>query len=507
MSDALAPGTEIASYRIHRLLGRGGMGLVYLAEHVQLERKVALKTISGAYAEDPQFRDRFVRESRMAAQIDHANIVPIYDAGEAQGLLYLAMRLVQGEDLEQLIRRDAPADDAAGMLDVLAQVASALDAAHAEGLVHRDVKPANILLEPLGTDGAWHAYLADFGLTKHADADTGLTRTGQVMGTPSYVAPEQIDQSALNGRADQYSLACILFECLTGSCPFDHDGPLLGILHAHANEPRPQVTDHRPDLPSEIDAVVARGLAIEPDERFETCAELVDSARAALQADDGAGQRAAAQVAAGPTAPPAAGEPSPAEESVDATLPHREPPATSSPESASPVVGLRRRGGRMAAALLGVAVVAGVVAVAAIMRSSETEQDAVSDAEEQAEATEEELDATEEEPPTEPTAGTSPEDLVPEAFPMPADVTDAASLSDDDDSVHAQFEVDSSYAQTTQFFESELPARDWEVRSRREAGNTTRYRIEGHGWTGAITVFGGQEPVEFLVQLGTVDDE
>lgn len=313
MSEVLPPGTEIGNYRIEQVVGQGGMGVVYLAEHLHLGRRAALKTISGVYAQDPQFRERFVRESRVAARIDHPHIVPIYDAGEAEGLLYLAMRLVKGQDLDDLIRQQTPLDTAL-ILQTIGQIASALDAAHAEGLVHRDVKPANVLLEWSGTGGV-HAYLVDFGLTKHAGAASGLTAPGQVMGTPFYVAPEQIDGKELDGRADQYSLACVLFECLTGSPPFAPDGELLAILSAHAHHSRPRLTDQRPDLPAAIDDVIVRGLATDPQQRFANCGELMTGVADALAGQEGAGPEAAGAVGAAGAARP--GHTPPPEELAD----------------------------------------------------------------------------------------------------------------------------------------------------------------------------------------------
>lgn len=336
MSEVLPPGTEIANYRVSRVLGRGGMGVVYMAEHVHLGRMAALKTISGVHADTPELRERFVRESRMAAQIDHPHIVPIYDAGEAAGQLYLAMRFVDGEDLDQLNERDAPLDPGR-VLDVFDQVASALDAAHAQGLVHRDVKPANVLLEPAGPGGRLHAYLADFGLTKHADADSGLTATGQVMGTVFYVAPEQIEGREIDRHADQYSLGCMLFESLTGARPFDADSQLLAILHAHAHNPRPQVTAHRPDLPPAIDTVVARALAVSADERFATCGEFVAAARAALEGEAPVRAASAAGAPVSPEPEAAGAEPDPsagAEPAAGAEPPAGAEPATVAEPSA-----------------------------------------------------------------------------------------------------------------------------------------------------------------------------
>lgn len=375
MSEVLPPGAEIANYRVSRVVGRGGMGVVYLAEHTHLGRMAALKTISGVHAQTPEFRERFVRESRLAAQIDHPNIVPIYDAGESEGLLYLAMRFVDGEDLDRLNEREAPLD-AGPVLDVLAQVASALDAAHAQGLVHRDVKPANVLLEPAGPGGRLHAYLADFGLTKHAGAESGLTASGQVVGTLFYVAPEQIQGHEVDGRTDQYSLACMLYESLTGVRPFDSQGELLAILNAHLNSPRPSITAHRPDLPTAIDAAVARALALSPDERFATCEEFLATARAALQHGAAGGGEPGPAVAGGHPEPPAGpsvgGEAErPARAGAETATGVRPPPPRSDAErgqGAGPdgaTTGRRRRG--PLAAVLGALALVGVVAVAAVL--------------------------------------------------------------------------------------------------------------------------------------------
>ena len=273
-------GETLASYRIEEVIGRGGMSVVCRAHDLKLERPVALKLLSADLAENPRFRDRFLRESRLAASLDHPNIIPIYDAGEADGRLYIAMKLVDGTDLKGLLRREGPLA-AARAIQLLAPVALALDAAHAHGLVHRDVKPANVLvaLEPHE-----QVYLADFGLTKKVTTVSGPTITGQLLGTVDYVSPEQIRGGRVDGRSDVYSLACVLFECLVGSPPFERDSD-IAVLLAHLNDPPPRVTELRPELSAGLDAVVASGLSKDSEARPTTCTTLLVAAeRASLGA-------------------------------------------------------------------------------------------------------------------------------------------------------------------------------------------------------------------------------
>jgi serine/threonine-protein kinase len=272
-------GTEYAGYRILALLGRGGMSVVYRAENPRLGMTVALKVLAPELADDEVFRERFVSESRLAAALNHPNIITIYDAGEADGALFIAMRFVRG-DLRAVLVEEGPLEPgrAVGLLE---QVASALDAAHAEGLIHRDVKPANILLD--SADGRPEvAYLADFGLTKHVGSHTGLTASGAFLGTIDYMAPEQIEDQPLDGRADVYSLGCVAFQCLTGAPPFPR-ATEAAVLWAHMQEPPPRVSDLRPGLPSGLDAAVARALAKAPEERFQTCGELAAALAASLE--------------------------------------------------------------------------------------------------------------------------------------------------------------------------------------------------------------------------------
>src|SRR5688500_11534257 len=278
VSDDARVGTELAGYRIDSLLGRGGMSVVYLSEDLRLKRKVALKLLAASLAGDESFRDRFLRESELAASIDHPNIVPIYEAGKTDELLFIAMRYVEGRDLkERLGRGRLDPGDAAG---ILAQVASALDAAHARGLVHRDVKPSNVLLDAHARpDGSYHAYLADFGLTKRVSEKTGVGDDGHLMGTIDYVAPEQIAGGEIDGRADVYSLGCVLYECLVGQPPFRRDSDIAVVFgHLEAEPPAPSA--QRPELPAALDAVIAGALAKEPEQRYPSCREFAQAALA-----------------------------------------------------------------------------------------------------------------------------------------------------------------------------------------------------------------------------------
>jgi Protein kinase domain len=270
-------GTELAGYRIERLLGRGGMSVVYLAHDPRLKRNVALKLLAPELAKDEGFCLRFLRESQLAASLDHPNVVPVYEAGEADGLLYIAMRYVLGTDLKVLLRAEgALAPERA--LQLVGQVASALDAAHERGLVHRDVKPSNVLLT--GRPGKEHCYLADFGLST-STSDRSVADARHIVGTIDYVAPEQIRDVGVDGRADVYSLACLLYECLVGDVPFRRSSD-VAVIYAHLEEPAPKASERAPTLPAAVDAVLERGTAKVPDERWQTCAALIDAARSAL---------------------------------------------------------------------------------------------------------------------------------------------------------------------------------------------------------------------------------
>jgi WD40 repeat protein/tRNA A-37 threonylcarbamoyl transferase component Bud32 len=277
VSDDPRVGTELAGYRIDTLLASGGMSVVYLAEDLRLKRRVALKLLSASLSEDESFRDRFLDESELAASIDHPNIVPIYEAGEADDLLFIAMRYVEGHDLKERLERGRL--DPADAIGILAQVASALDAAHARGLVHRDVKPSNVLLDPgARPDGSDHVYLADFGITKRVSDETGIG-DDSLLGTIDYVAPEQIAGEEVDGRADVYSLGCVLYECLVGQPPFRRDSE-LAVVFAHLEAEPPWPSAQRPELPAALDAVIARALAKEREERYPSCREFAQAALA-----------------------------------------------------------------------------------------------------------------------------------------------------------------------------------------------------------------------------------
>jgi serine/threonine-protein kinase len=272
-------GTRLLDYRVESVLGRGGMSVVYLAEDLRLKRKIALKLLAPDLAEDERFRERFLRESALAASIDHPNVIPIYDAGEVEGVLYIAMRYVAGTDLKALLREERSLEPNRAFA-IAGQIAEALDSAHAHGLVHRDVKPANVLIATQG--GGEHAYLSDFGLTKSASFSTELTRAGQLLGTIDYVAPEQIRGESVDGRADQYSLGCLLFECLTGEVPFRRDAE-VAVIYAHLHD-APPVASGRSTVPVGLDAVLRRAMAKKPRDRYASCGELVAEAQAALGA-------------------------------------------------------------------------------------------------------------------------------------------------------------------------------------------------------------------------------
>jgi YVTN family beta-propeller protein len=263
-------GSQLAGYRLESEVGRGGMGVVYHATELGLDRPVALKLVAPELAGDAAFRERFLRESRLAASIDHPGILPVYAAGEADGEVYLATRYVAGTDLRALLQEDGLLSPERA-LPLVEQIADALDVAHQRGLVHRDVKPANVLV-----DSGGHCYLCDFGLTKRLDEGGGTTAVGTLAGTLDYLAPEQIRQGDVDARADQYALACVLYECLAGRPPFRRESEAQ-TLWGHMQEEPPPL----PGYP-ELDDVLGRGLAKEPDERYENCAQLVESARAAL---------------------------------------------------------------------------------------------------------------------------------------------------------------------------------------------------------------------------------
>src|SRR5215216_11642 len=280
MADTTADphlGRVVAGYRIEERIGRGGMGVVYRAEHLNLRRRAAIKIIAPDLAEASGFRERFNREARIAAALQHPNIVTVYDAGEEDGLLYLAMQYIEGNDLSAVLRSQGRLRPYRA-IDVCRQIAAALDAAHGQGLIHRDVKPANVLIE------GRTAFLTDFGLTKRIEGTrTQLTKAGDVVGTIHYVAPEQIEGGRVDARTDVYSLGCLLYHCLSGELPFARDTD-VAVIYAHLSEEPPRLTSVRPELPGGLDAVIAKALEKAPERRFQTCADLMSAARAVIDA-------------------------------------------------------------------------------------------------------------------------------------------------------------------------------------------------------------------------------
>jgi serine/threonine protein kinase len=270
-------GSEIAGYRIEERIGRGGMGVVYRAQHMNLQRRAAIKIIAPEFADTKGFRSRFIREARIAAALQHPNIVTVYDAGQAGETLYIAMQFIRGSDLAATLREQGRLRPYRA-IDVCRQVASALDAAHGMALIHRDVKPGNVLIE------GRRAYLTDFGLTKRSGSTlAALTKAGELVGTIHYVAPEQIEGGHVDARTDVYALACLLFHCLVGDVPFPRDTD-VAVIYAHLSEPPPKPSELRPDLPVGLDAVIAKAMDKSPDRRFRSCADLISAARIVLDA-------------------------------------------------------------------------------------------------------------------------------------------------------------------------------------------------------------------------------
>jgi serine/threonine protein kinase len=276
-SAVIPHGTEIAGYRIGPQLGRGGMGVVYKAHHLRLDRPAAVKVLTPALADNDEFRERFMRESQMAATLQHPNVVTVYDAGEEDGLLYLAMQYVAGTDLRRLLELEGPLDPERA-LGILAQVAAALDSAHSHDLVHRDVKPGNVLVD------VDRAYLGDFGLTKRLDASGGFTGVGQIVGTVEYLAPEQIEGETVDGRGDQYALACVAYECLCGRPPHMKDSD-VAILFAHVREEPAPLSGLLEEMGERVDEVIGKALAKDRRDRYGSCREFVFELAAELGVD------------------------------------------------------------------------------------------------------------------------------------------------------------------------------------------------------------------------------
>src|SRR2546423_8360340 len=295
MADQVEIGSVFAGHRIDAIAGRGGMGVVYVATHLALNRRVALKLIAPELAADEGFRERFKQESMTAASIDHPNVIPIYHAGEEGGKLYITMRYVEGTDLREMIARRGkigPPEAAR----IISEVAAALDAAHARGLVHRDVKPANVLIGE-----SRQAYLTDFGLTKHVGSKSGLTKTGMFVGTLDYIAPEQLQGGPVDARVDVYALGCVLYQTLTGTVPFPRDTEPAKIW-AHMQEEPPPIVPSHPDVPDQFEDVVRRAMAKKPDDRYPSAGDLGRAALAAAEARDVAtDERSVATGEAAPT--------------------------------------------------------------------------------------------------------------------------------------------------------------------------------------------------------------
>src|SRR4051794_26715351 len=373
----LQVGDVFADHRIESVVGRGGMGVVYRAVDMRLDRVAALKVIRPGLSADEDFRRRFERESQVAASIVQPNVVTIYQAGEADGLLYVTMELVDGVDLRAVITQRVRLDLQTACA-IASQVAAALDAAHARGLVHRDVKPGNILV---ANRAPLHVYLSDFGLTKRASSQTGITRTGLFVGTLDYAAPEQIKGWPVDARADVYALGCVLFEMVAGRPPFRRENE-YATMYAHMTEPAPSLAAAAPGTPLGLDAAVRRALEKEADARFPSAGDLARSVTAAVAGQAATEpERTVAVGRAAPTAAPPAGVPTPPapappppppQSFPPAPLPHphygygMEPPT---PDSHPTALLPPRRGPWIPALLVALAVLVAGGAVAAVLLS------------------------------------------------------------------------------------------------------------------------------------------
>jgi tRNA A-37 threonylcarbamoyl transferase component Bud32 len=377
-------GDEFGGYRLVSLIGHGGMSIVYRAEHIGLERTVALKLLSPQLSDDADFRERFQRESKVAASLEHPNIIPIYEAGDADGVFYIAMRYVDGADLKTRLKENGP-PEAHEVVSLVAQVAAALEAAHSKGLIHRDVKPANILIAVgAGVERSDHVYLSDFGVAKNTGA-AGLTKTGLFVGTAEYASPEQIEGKELDGRADIYSLGCVAYEAFTGTPTYEKESE-VAMMYAHLLEPPPKLSERRPDLGPAVDDVIAKAVAKSRDDRYARPSEFAVALRQAVgaaasgapvEATPGgsetilAGSALATPAASAATAPPAA----PAEPATPAA-PASPPVEPTPPSTAAPGGGgsNRRRlavGGAILAALVAAGILIPLLALSGGKSSSE----------------------------------------------------------------------------------------------------------------------------------------
>lgn len=337
----LTPGTVFAGHRIERTLGAGGMGTVYLARHPRLPRSVALKVLDPVAGADPEFRARFRREAELAVQLDHPNIVEIYDRGAEGDLLWMSMRFVAGPDVAELVRAAGGRLDPRRAVQILTQAAAGLDSAHRRGLLHRDVKPANLLVAE--DDGADHVFVTDFGIARSRTDDSGLTGAGALLATLGYVAPEQIRGDPLDHRADIYALGATLYQMLTGALPFTRSTP-AAVLGAHLMEPPPRPSAAVPGLPVGLDAVIATAMAKDREQRFPDCRSLAAAARAALDAVAAQAVSPLADVRTPPPAPvPAPSDPTLIRPHPDDPFPVAPAPPSSGPAAVAPVP---RPGGR-----------------------------------------------------------------------------------------------------------------------------------------------------------------
>src|SRR3954471_24499252 len=327
MAEPLSVGGQLGSYLIESVIGRGGMSTVYRARHSRLGTAVALKVLAPELSNDDKFRERFLREAKMAAGIDHPNVVPIYDTGLHDDALYMVMRYVAGGDLKALLRASGPLS-AQQTLAILGPVARALDAAHGHGLVHRDVKPANILIQRAADGEIEHIYLSDFGITKHAGSVSGLTGTGALVGTVDYMAPEQIESGTVSARTDVYALGCVFYQCITGRVPFEREGD-AAVLWAHVSDTIEAPSVANPAVPASLDAPIGRAMAKDPADRFGGCRDFIDACTTALGAGAGlaTGMGTPTQVSAptDPITPPPAEPPVPVAAATAAEPPGRPP--------------------------------------------------------------------------------------------------------------------------------------------------------------------------------------
>ena len=327
----LSAGEQFAGYTVVRRLGAGGMGEVYLAQHPRLPRREALKVLRKDLSEDDSFRQRFIREADSIAALEHPHIVTIHDRGDTEAQLWIATQYVEGADAGQLLRSRSPAGMPADeVADIVTAIAAALDYAHSRGLLHRDVKPANILLADPDHDGTRRVYLADFGIARPLDDPAGLTATNFTLGTVAYAAPEQLMGKAIDGRADQYALAATAYHLLTGTTPFTDSNP-VAVISQHLAEPPPPPSTVRPEL-APFDAVFTRALSKNPADRYPRCHDFARALTAAARATGVSAPTADTQAAPIPTAPPR----TPPVVAPQSPPKPKSPPKPSAPKPATP---------------------------------------------------------------------------------------------------------------------------------------------------------------------------